>query len=223
MESNTKIQLSALEMELVNNTSWIIAKHNIIKKVYELFGELSESMKAELEKLAGALPAAVINKSAKISRGENYKSLPYVILDYPAFFDKENTVAIRTMFWWGHFFSITLQVKGNFKPSMKDNIAVFLGELKKEQLYVCVNDTEWEHHFEPDNYIESGVISETDFKKIYDRNFFKTGNKMPLTDWDNAAPFLMKNFRTMIQLLHANFLNGEIGLSPVFPIIGSDL
>jgi hypothetical protein len=222
VESNTKIQLSAVEMDLVNNTSWIIAKHDIIKKVYVLFGDLSELMQRELEKPGNILPEKVNAKNAKISRGENYKLLPYVMLDYPAVFDKENVLAIRTMFWWGHFFSITLQVKGKFKPLAVDATAL-LAALQKDHLYVCVNNTEWEHHFEPDNYIEAQSISINEFKTIYARNFFKTGTKIPLTDWDNAVGFLMKNFRTMLQLLHANFLNGEKDLSPVFPIIGSDL
>ena len=86
MESNTKIQLSAVEMDLVNNTGWIIAKHDIIKKVYVLFGDLTELMRWELEKTDNILPEKVNAKNAKISRGENYKLLPYVMLDYPAVF-----------------------------------------------------------------------------------------------------------------------------------------
>src|SRR6478672_2018750 len=108
MEGHTKIQLSDVEMDLVNNTGWILTKHDIIKKVYVLFGELSESMHKELASFEKYLPAEVFLKSAKITRGENYKMLPYVILDYPAFFDRDHIFAVRTMFWWGNFFSITL-------------------------------------------------------------------------------------------------------------------
>ena len=59
------------------------------------------------------LPEAVIQSSPKITRGENYQLLPYVILDYPRCFQKEQVFAIRTMFWWGKGISITLHVSGN--------------------------------------------------------------------------------------------------------------
>ena len=32
----------------------------------------------------------------------------------PAVFSKENIFAIRTMFWWGNFFSISLHVSGKY-------------------------------------------------------------------------------------------------------------
>ena len=56
---------------------------------------------------------AIVQSTPKIAKGENYLQLPYVLLDYPRCFDKENIFAIRTMFWWGNFFSITLHLSGS--------------------------------------------------------------------------------------------------------------
>ena len=60
------------------------------------------------------LPEEVLIQSPKISRGENYNGLPYVMLDYPRCFGKEDVFAMRTMFWWGNFFSITWHLKGKY-------------------------------------------------------------------------------------------------------------
>lgn len=114
MESTTKIHLSAEEAGLIDNTEFILTKHRIIKKVYYLFGEINGMMKTEL---AGFdhLPESLRQYSGKISRGENYRLLPYILLDYPSYFSKNTIFAVRTMFWWGHFFSVTLHLSGDFK------------------------------------------------------------------------------------------------------------
>ena len=97
-------------MELVQNSEWILAKHSIIKKVYGMFGDLNELINAEPESFNYLFPEKNKNQNGKISKGENYRHLPYVILDYPAFFDKENIFTVRTIFWWGNFFSVTLHL-----------------------------------------------------------------------------------------------------------------
>ena len=48
MNNPVKLRLSAEEMELVNNREWILTKHRVIKKVYEMFGEINEMMKNEV-------------------------------------------------------------------------------------------------------------------------------------------------------------------------------
>ena len=199
--NNAKIQLSAVEKELVNDTGWIYAKHSIIKKVFDLFGGLSELMKYEVETSQKLLPVEVINKAAKITRGENYKLLPYVILDYPAFFDKNNIFAIRTMFWWGNFFSITLHTNGAFKQKLTLHPGTLLSNLKKNNFYICVNHTEWQHHFDSSNYAAASSLSGMEIKSIFERSFFKVATKISLTDWDKAEVFLIKSFRQMLELL----------------------
>src|SRR5260221_13450433 len=117
MKQETKITLSPKERELVCNTDWILTKHAIIDKVYQLFGEQATFMQYYIEKEKAQLQKEISIIAPKISKGENYGKLPYVMLDYPRYFDKENTLAIRTMFWWGNFFSIHLQLSGKFKQN----------------------------------------------------------------------------------------------------------
>jgi len=221
MEGQTKIQLSNVEMDLVNNTAWILTKHDIIKKVYLLFGALSESMRKELAPYEKYLPSEVIQKSAKITRGENYKMLPYVVLDYPAFFNKDHIFAVRTLFWWVNFFSITLHLSGKYKHAHVPGTSTLLTALKKHNFFVCINDSAWQHHFEPTNYVAAATFSLGEFEKIYAQDFFKVARKVPLTEWGNAGDLLLDSFRVILQLVKANFPGGEKDPSPVFPIIGS--
>src|SRR5688572_24832334 len=104
-----KIQLSPDELVMITDTTWILAKQRIIKKVYELFAVVAEDFKLALT-VSDPFPTGISQQSAKISKGENYLSLPYVMLDYPSAFSKTGICAVRTMFWWGNFFSITLHL-----------------------------------------------------------------------------------------------------------------
>ena len=106
------VKLSPRELDIVCNADLILTKNNIIAKVYDLFGSLSEYNVSTADQF---LTEEIKNISPKISKGENYEGLPWVMLDYPRYFTANDVFAIRTYFWWGNFFSITLHVKGKFQ------------------------------------------------------------------------------------------------------------
>ena len=94
-----KIRLSPNEMELVTNADWILTKNGIMRKAWHLLEGLQEYQKNLVSTYQKELPSEALRIPAKISKGENYRGLPYLVLDYPRFFEKENAFAIRTMFW----------------------------------------------------------------------------------------------------------------------------
>src|SRR5947209_5415196 len=118
--SVTNVELSKTEMEIVANSEFILTKNRIIEKVYNLFGSLAENYKLVLNEHINELPAEVISTTPKIYKGENYLGLPYVMMDYPRLFLKTDIFAIRSLFWWGNFFSITLHLSGKFLADYRD-------------------------------------------------------------------------------------------------------
>ena len=205
METKAKVHLSPKEMELVNNKEWILTRHGITKKVFEMFGELNEAMKKEVEAYAHLFPSEIEYRNGKISKGENYQLLPYVILDYPAFFGKENLFAVRTLFWWGNFFSVTLHVSGRHKENYIQGHQTVLSFLQKNNFFICVNKDEWQHHFQPDNYIPASSITQDDFNKIIKNDFFKISKKISLPEWESVNEFVLTTFREIIELLKFSF------------------
>lgn len=224
MTEKTKINLSAKELELVCNSDWILTKQIIIEKVYELFGTLSLSMRHCIELNKISLPPLATESNPKIYRGENYRSLPYVLLDYPRHFTKGNILAIRTLFWWGNFFSINLHLSGDCKekavPAIKENFAA----LRQKGYSVCINADPWQHHFEADNYVLLENFTAVDFETILHREpFIKIAKRISLRQWDDAPAFLEHHFNEMITLMKINFPNGERDPSPGIPTTGFDL
>jgi hypothetical protein len=106
---DSKIQLSQSELDLFCNAEIILTKNRIIQKVIELLDVLQNKMVDAKQSIASPL----FNTSPKISRGEYYMGLPYVILDYPRESKDQNLFFIRSMFWWGNFYSSTLHISGS--------------------------------------------------------------------------------------------------------------
>ncbi len=205
MTDKSKLTLSAEELQLVTGTSWILTKHKIIDTVNILFGNLAEVLKQEVLKAENYLPAAVIASTPKIAKGENYLQLPYLILDYPRCFDKENVFAIRTMFWWGNFFSCTLHLSGSYKTDFLKSLQSNIGLMQSNNFYLCINKGEWQHHFETNNYIAAKSLTEEKIKAILlQRHFIKVAAKFPLHQWDDVPALLEKSFTEMMGLMRLN-------------------
>ena len=213
MHNQTKIGLSAKELELVINTDWILTKKIIIKKVIDLFGLLLLPMQQITTQYKSNLPSEFHLKDPKIYKGESYKELPYVMLDYPRYFEKENTLAIRTLFWWGNFFSVSLQLSGEIKRKAIPNLMAAFLQMQNGDFWICINDHPWEHNFDNENYVPIDRLSLEEFNTILNNKLFvKISKKMSLQQWDGIALFIEQTFTEMILIFKTNYPNGETDL-----------
>jgi len=202
MDAHSKIQLSDFEMELLNNSEWILTKNAIMKKAQQLLEQVQQNVSDYTTLNPGIFPAEVIAISPKISKGENYLGLPWLILDYPRHFDKENIFAIRTMFWWGHFFTTTLHLTGKYKERYGKSISRKYAALCTSDFYINVNEEQWHHHLEPENYLHVQNFSEDDLAgHIVQASFLKLAKKLSFSEWDNAVERLSENFVGITDLL----------------------
>jgi hypothetical protein len=189
------LALTDYEMALVADEKVLLAKNKIIQTVQQIFGELSEEYARIISD--SSFEKNFLN-NAKISRGENYRGLPYVVLDYPRQFSKNSVFAIRSFFWWGNFFSITLQLSGEHFEQRKDFLGQWLSVFQKEGWYINAGNEQWEHHFDADNYkpfIGAEIISA-------EQKFIKLAKKIPLSEWDSVKNFYLENFTFLIKTLN---------------------
>lgn len=202
MSAQSKIQLSRLEMDLLNNSEWILTKNLIVKKAQTLLEQVQQNISDYAKQYSNVFPTEVIAISPKISKGENYRGLPWLILDYPRYFDKENIFAIRIMFWWANFFSTTLHLAGRYKHKYHTPILNCYNELVKNDYYTCVNEEQWQHHFDSENYMPIGDFTADRFaNNIKERSFIKLSQKLSFSEWDNATTILSENFARIIKWL----------------------
>lgn len=201
MIQKTKIQLLPIEMELVSSTDFILTKNAVLQKIKLFLEELQAKQKTILEKKIKQLPKEILKISPKISKGENYRGLPWLVLDNPRCFEKENVFAIRTMFWWGNFFSVTLHLSGRHKEQLWKKILEKTNKQTIQDLYICVGASQWEHHFEAFNFKKINSLTPMEIKKIVEeKDFLKLATKSPIVSFAEAGNLLVKNYKLLISL-----------------------
>jgi len=200
MIQQTKIQFLPAEMELVSSPDIILTKNAILQKIKSFFEEVQMKQQDILKKYSSQLLEEVIKISPKISRGENYKGLPWLVLDNPRHFQHNNIFAIRTMFWWGNFFSITLHVSGNNKNDLLKNLTQNASLLAKNDFYIYNGTKEWEHDIDPDSYKKLSAINEDELQKIISTNsFLKLAVKFTVESLEAVEDKLLRNYELLVK------------------------
>lgn len=200
MNDAAKIALSPEELELVQNTRWILTKQHITGKLFTMLGEVAEALQRH-----PALPELARTIAPKISRGEHYRQLPYVMLDYPRLFEQSDTLAIRTFFWWGNYFSVSLQVAGRFLPAVETAVADRASWLAEQGYRLCVHTDPWEHGFEPEyfmplqEWVEKGRVPAASAN-----GFLKIARSLPVDRWAEAPHFILESADQLLSLLPAH-------------------
>lgn len=194
-----KIRLSQTELELACNAEFILTKNTIIKKTVGLFEGLQKLISVEPYK-TGIHPVLCV--APKISRGENYLGLPYIILDYPRISQQNDLCFIRSMFWWGNFFSSTLQIAGLYKEQCSERIISSYNLLASQNYFVGINEDPWNHTFEKNNYRQINLLTQKEFEIILQKQrHIKIASKISLNEWDVAAKKMYRNWNFLLELI----------------------
>jgi hypothetical protein len=185
------IDLSTDEFSLLSDPDILIKKKIIQNKIYKLLENTQTKIEVFLGQFEESLPANFSH--AKISQGENYLNLPYMVLDYPSVFSKQNTFAFRTMFYWGNFFSNTLHLQGEYLEKTRQQLYAGSGSLINSNTYISTGETPWHYHYEADNYMP---LTQENCDKLLSDKFVKLSTKIELNNWqklpDLSADYLQK-------------------------------
>jgi hypothetical protein len=197
-----KIRLSEEEAALIMRADWILTKNRIQQKVKQLLEQLLPFQQSIVQQ--SNLPDAIKTSSPKISKGENYQGLPYLVLDYPRVFERDNIFTIRTLFWWGNFFSTTLHFSGTYKKQYQPAVCAAYQWLKSNNYSVCVNTDQWLHNFDSINYTPVNTLQYNEFTKlIEEKSFIKLAQKIPLDQWENMEKELLRLFHQLTSITNA--------------------
>jgi hypothetical protein len=195
------LELSQKEYETIISSEFILTKNRIIEKVYELFGSLSEMYKSMLNDYGLNLPGEIFSVAPKIYKGEQYLNLPYVMMDFPRMFSKPDVFAIRSFFWWGNYFSITLHLSGKYIFMFAEALILNKAVLENEEWFLGINEDEWQHHFQQNNYISFKEIKSDDMINLKSKKFIKIAKKLNLENWQFAEEFYASNYKKLLELI----------------------
>lgn len=196
-----KIRLSPEEAALVKRSDWILTKNTVMTKTRLLLESIIPAQQDILQSLFQSHPA-VAGYTAKVSRGENYRGLPYLVLDHPRCFDRDDIFAIRTMFWWGHFFSVTLHLGGIYQKNFKKKLLQSFDMLRADHFYICIDTDPWQYHFEEDYYRSLQEMNAGEFETaLQAQPFLKLATRLSFDQWEAAETELLRLFGQIVNIL----------------------
>ena len=191
----SKIHLSPAEIELMQNAEVILTKNRVLEKMKSLLESVQQNQISYLQNYN--LRNEIFKVSPKISRGENYLGLPYLVLDYPRQSSGKNFFFIRTMFWWGNFFSCTLHLANNSKEIFKERIKQsqrLLGDY-----YISVNDDAWVHHLKESDYKKINHLTKEQYEQSCESfDHIKIAGRHSLDEWEVMPSQLFENWKLFL-------------------------
>ena len=198
----TKIAISKEEFAILGNADFFKAKRRITEQLSELFGELRDGLAEVAAQHENSVPVGVDKQVGKLSKGENYLDLPYLILDFPKLFNKETIFAFRSMCWWGNNFSFHFHLSGPTWTARKQDIINKISSLQGQDFYICVNESPWHFHFESDNYMPlDKFLSRGLTEGLETKSFLKIGRSYPLETWPDLTTKGQETLAFCLELL----------------------
>ncbi|REE05562.1 hypothetical protein [Marinoscillum furvescens] len=189
------------ELEILNNDHFLLVKNQVSEKVISYLAAIERSLHAHIQQVdPGVFPEGAFLKSGKIAKGEQYKGLPYFILDYPRLFTQKQVFAFRVMLWWGNHFSCTLHLQG--PPHLQQPQTLIKKLMEHPELYFCVNTQPWDYHYEHTNYRQVKNLNQDNMRDQIERHgFIKISKYLPVTSWDNFQTFTLQCFDDFLRLI----------------------
>ncbi len=190
--------LTEKELLILQDTDFLLTKATVLEKINELLGQTRKELKESVENSNFSFPNGIDLLNGKISKGENYKNLPYMVLDYPALFTTKTVFAYRTMFWWGNFFSATLHLEGMELNYYRNSTINNFDNLLNKNIYIGIGETPWQYHYEDDNYI---LLNDSHRDFITNCKFLKLSKKIKLKKWNDVPKFSTNFFELVLSVL----------------------
>lgn len=193
--------LNQQELDYLQDTHFLLTKRKVTRQLQQLLAYTQQELGEFIRRHKEQLPRNSLRRAGKISRGENYKGLPYLILDYPRLLTKDDVFAFRTMCWWGNFFSCSLQLQGKSLDQYRHPLKHTLRDHTNSGLYICVNSTPWEYHYGQDNYQLLENLSEEEIHQLLEQDFFKISRKTGLEQYAHLPSFALGCLQEFLGLL----------------------
>ncbi len=182
------VELTSEEIATVNNSGFLLTKNKAIEKLQQAFGDIA----TQYQSITGSTQSEwkrYCETAPKISKGEQFEGLPYLMLDYPRTFSNTETFAVRSFFWWGNYFSISLLLAGQCRQLLLPRLLTnpVLGDW-----HLDTSPTPWNHRWDTETSPQLSNISKANVSNQED--FFKISKQIPLSQWQDMEQFFLTNF-----------------------------
>lgn len=189
------LKLTNEELTVLKNTEFLRVKHLVIQKTVQLFDNLGDELRNNLK--FNDINSE-LGTSYKISRGENFKGFPYVVLDYPKIRTNSDPVLFRTILWWGNYISLNVLIRDPEK-NLQEKLINRIDSINKEWMFYSGSDP-WDHNLDSGNYFI--IKNDEELKNQVNENILlKISRKISLENWEKIPEEALENYKKIKDLI----------------------
>lgn len=197
------IYFSHDEIDFLTDLEIFPLKRSLLERLSLLFIEIEQNLNLECSNNNFLFPEGVLIKKGKISKGDNYNNQPYLVLDYPRLLEKNNIFCLRTIFWWGNYFSNAFILSGSMLDRYQNSLIDNFLKLKNTEWYFSINKDPWKLEISKENYIKVKNLDK-DFIENHVRtfNYIKIAGIYPISEYkklSDTSVIFFKNFLDILQ------------------------
>lgn len=200
MAQNTKIIPTNAELEIASDTNFFDVKRELTAKIVLALEQFGEQLLQEI-----IIPVyqkqGIERAGLKVSKGENFKGYPYIVLDCPRLYSTDTEVICRTIFRWGHGWSLHFTIQGKTFTSIRHSLSNFSASLSSDWL-LYTGENIWEQDVDSVLFVSALSMSETALSHTINRQgFFKIATQINLSDAVEWPPFPQQTYQILFDLL----------------------
>jgi len=192
--------LDPVELAVLKDREFMPVKLRVARKLEAKLKQVGQALQSEVETHGRHLPEAARATPPKLSRGENYQSYAYRVMDYPRVFDKKDMLAFRSMVLWGHPVGFHLMLAGAYRDQYQEPLAQAIAHLPEGYL-LSAQATPWRWEPSHDLLPAHQLTTETVAEVLSQRAFIKVSYFLPLSEieaMEKTALQVWRRFQAML-------------------------
>lgn len=151
--------LTPAELSLFHDRTVMPLKFSIMAKMEHLLDQLRIVIAESVAPIAPAFPPEFDMKTGKITKGENYNSYPYRVLDMPHAFHSDDIFTFRAVLLWSFPVGFHLIMGGRYKALLEEKVYAAASTFP-DSLMLSTQDDPWKWEFDPESYLKAKVLAE---------------------------------------------------------------
>lgn len=172
-------KLTKHELDFASSIEYPLLKHEVMLKISALMAQTGQQLSQTFHE-----NQLIDLAQYKITKGERYKQMPYIVLDFPQIKGPDFNIVLRTMFWWGHYFTCSLIVK----TSLLDLEKTVKNIKKLKKTRILTGSNLWEQELEMDDYSKIPDLNKKQMMKLLESsNYMKLSCKINLRHYTSLA------------------------------------
>lgn len=171
------------ELNLLTDKALMPLKQRISQKLEDMLSELHTQLNTNVLDSKYDLPESIFAQGPKISRGENYQSYSYRVLDFPRHIQQGDIFLFRSLALWGHHFSFHLILSGSYLETFGKKLYTFPKKYPAG-FYWVTDDTPWDWIYQPQTYTPLNKMGKGEIEKaVHEQSFVKITCFLPLENF----------------------------------------